>query len=39
MNGQALAARDRIACGQVAPPHSLYLVTVDYRLAGPGRSR
>jgi hypothetical protein len=38
MNGQALAARDRIACGQVVPPHSLYLVTVDYRLAGPGRS-
>jgi hypothetical protein len=38
MNRQALAACDRIACGQVAPPHSLYLVTMDYRLAAPGRS-
>jgi tRNA pseudouridine38-40 synthase len=26
----ALAARDRAACGQVAPPHALYLVRVEY---------
>ena len=26
----ALARRDRAACGQVAPPHGLYLLKVDY---------
>jgi tRNA pseudouridine38-40 synthase len=26
----ALAARDRTVCGQVAPPHGLYLVRVEY---------
>jgi len=26
----ALVARDRAACGQVAPPHGLYLARVDY---------
>jgi tRNA pseudouridine38-40 synthase len=26
----ALAAKDRTRCGQVAPPHGLYLVAVDY---------
>jgi tRNA pseudouridine38-40 synthase len=28
--GAALTARDRAACGQVAPPHGLYLVRVEY---------
>ncbi|MGC1303695.1 MAG: hypothetical protein WA840_15105, partial [Caulobacteraceae bacterium] len=27
---EALEARDRKACGQVAPPHGLYLTGVDY---------
>jgi len=27
---EALAARDRTRCGQVAPPHGLYLMRVDY---------
>jgi tRNA pseudouridine38-40 synthase len=28
--GKALEARDRAACGQVAPPDGLYLMHVDY---------
>ena len=28
--GRALDARDRAACGQVAPPDGLYLMRVDY---------
>jgi tRNA pseudouridine38-40 synthase len=31
----ALAARDRTRCGQVAPPHGLYLVRVEYASLSP----
>jgi tRNA pseudouridine38-40 synthase len=32
----ALAARDRAACGPVAPAHGLYLAKVDYASLAPG---
>ena len=34
----ALQARDRSACGPVAPAHGLYLVRVDYTEAPPAVS-
>ncbi|PSJ56591.1 tRNA pseudouridine(38-40) synthase TruA [Kumtagia ephedrae] len=34
----ALAARDRAACGQVAPPDGLYLVGVDYGADRPSNA-
>ncbi len=35
----ALAARDRAACGTVAPPWGLYLMQVDYSTATPAAPR
>lgn len=34
---RALAARDRAACGPVAPAHGLYLIGVDYAAAAPAK--
>ncbi|MEC9434861.1 MAG: tRNA pseudouridine(38-40) synthase TruA [Pseudomonadota bacterium] len=36
---EALAARDRAACGPVAPPDGLYLTDVIYPESGPGPGR
>jgi tRNA pseudouridine38-40 synthase len=35
----ALDAADRTRCGQVAPPHGLYLARVDYRRSGSAACR